>query len=219
MQVRKEPEGVQEHDPEGRQSQRDELECPRGRRSAIPTRPTTIQINGRGNQRDSWSRRRASCAFRPVRERVDEHVPLRLDRAETRPLRGVVEHEVPVRRRGPHLTNALVRARDPDHLPCRDRLSLGGRREAARGLWLRGRCARGSDPQPEMRLRELGLRRFRARPTRTPGCSRIALDAGVAEHAVVGVPAEHLVREDERSSWTRKLPLRKSSSRVTRYDL
>ncbi len=106
---------------------------PRGRRNAIAIRPSRIHIQGRGYQRESWLRRSASCAL-PVSigQRAEECARLRGgSRSKRARSLGVVELEVPLGRRRPHLPDALVGPRDPDDLTRRDRLALGRRGEAS----------------------------------------------------------------------------------------
>ncbi len=93
------------------------------------TSPSRIHIHGRGNQRDSWLRRSASCAL-PARSGSASKSP-----STSRPMcskrgrcAGSRELEVPFGRRRPDLPDAVVRPRDPDDLTGRDRLALARRR-------------------------------------------------------------------------------------------
>src|SRR6266540_6703712 len=112
------------------------------------------------------------------------------------------EDEVVLRRRRPHLPNAVVRSRDPRVLACRNRLALARSRESRaldhdRGgaaLTAFGRLAR-SAPAELSPAQLLPDRRHHASPVGS-GVGLHTLDSDLAPTRVGTVPTEDLVGQE-----------------------
>ena len=155
--------------------------------------------SGRGNQRESWFRRRASCAL-PVRSGSAAKSASRSRSISSNRARCAGSSNSKCQSVGgrPHLADAVVRARDPDDLTGRDRLALGRRREGrSRSRDRRRSPALARGPRARKCAFASWCQTVPSTPDAyVPGCARTASTPASRRTRVVGVPAEDLVGED-----------------------